>query len=123
MGRMVIWAKKQNKWVEEMVNEAGKKQINDVKWSKDESKITILIEDGQVIVGSVHGDKLWAKTIEKVPVFAEWSPDGKYLLIGTQYGEVMVWETTGNYLFSIKIQCLHGIDGIDANIEHVVVPE
>jgi len=104
-GLMVIWTPSGDSWAAEMVNDSGKKLISDVKWSSDGSKLCILIDDGQVIVGSVDGEKLWAKNIEKVPNFIEWSPDAKYLLIGTEKGEIMVYEANGNYLYSIKIMC------------------
>jgi len=96
-GLMIIWTPSGDSWAAEMVNDSGKKLIADVKWSSDGSKLCILIDDGQVIVGSVDGEKLWAKNIEKVPHFIEWSPDAKYLLIGSRSGEVMVYETNGNY--------------------------
>ena len=130
-GRMVIWTQKsgqepgKKEWVQEMVNETGQYQITAVVWSKDETKLAILIEDGQIIVGSVDGEKLWSKTIDKAPMIAEWSPDGKYLIVGTKFGEVMVWESVGNYLFSMKIMCLQGVEEIDQreDSDHVVVPD
>ena len=60
-GLMVIWTPSGDSWAAEMVNDSGKKLISDVKWSSDGSKLCILIDDGQVIVGSVDGEKLWAK--------------------------------------------------------------
>ena len=71
-GLMIIWAPSADTWAAEMVNDSGKKLIADVKWSADGSKLCIQIDDGQTIVGSVDGEKLWAKNIEKSPHQIEW---------------------------------------------------
>lgn len=71
-GLMVIWMNQQGEWKEEMVNESDKNLITDIRWSNTGFNLCILIEDGQIIVGSVEGDRVWNKKINKVPVKMEW---------------------------------------------------
>lgn len=105
-GTMIIWRKSQDTWVEEMVNNSGKNLITDVQWSADGTKLCILIEDGQMIVGSVDGERLWNLQIANdIPSIVEWSPDNKHILVGTKNGEVMVFDMLGNHMHSINLIC------------------
>ena len=70
-GLMVIWIEDNDKnFVEEMVNEAGKRRIKFAKWSNSGSYVVIIIEGGELILGSVDGERLWnqkmSNDIEKV---------------------------------------------------------
>lgn len=71
-GLMVIWMNQDGQWVEEMVNESEKSLITDTRWSNSGVNLCILIDDGQIIVGSVDGERVWNKKINKVPVKVEW---------------------------------------------------
>jgi hypothetical protein len=50
-------------WFEEMLNNRQKSSVAALKWSNDGTKIAIAYEDGQVIVGSVDGNRLWNKDV------------------------------------------------------------
>lgn len=60
------------KWIEEMVNESDKSLITDVRWSNTGFNLCIIIDDGQIIVGSVEGERIWYKKINKVPFRVQW---------------------------------------------------
>ena len=61
------------KWVEEMVNESDKSLISDVKWSNTGFNLCIIIDDGQIIVGSVEGERIWYKKLtNKAPYKVTW---------------------------------------------------
>lgn len=74
-------------------------------WSPDGLKICIIYDDGNCIVGSVSGERLWGKDLKHKLHLVSWSPDSKFLIFGTPDGEVKVYDEGGNPLFSIKIQC------------------
>ena len=67
-----------------MVNNRNKSLVKDMKWSVDGKKICIIYEDGQVIVGSVDGDRIWGKNLNVKLSTVDWSPDGRLLLFGTK---------------------------------------
>jgi WD repeat-containing protein 35 len=120
-GLMIIWINRAGKWVEEMVNESDKSLIRDVRWSNDGFYLCILVDDGQIIVGSVEGEKVWNKKVQKVPVMVEWSPDGRFMLVGTDKGEIMVFQHDGTYQYSIYIQCMNNLVNIPDG-QNVTIP-
>jgi len=69
-------------------------------------KICISYEDGAVIIGSVEGNRLWGKDLPHTIKLVEWSPDGRMLLVGTDEGDINIYDETGNLLNEIKIFCL-----------------
>lgn len=62
-GLIIVWIIHKGKWYEEMVNNRGKSQVRDMRWTPDGNKICIVYEDGAVIVGSVDGERLWGKEL------------------------------------------------------------
>ena len=67
-----------------MVNNRNRSLVKDMKWSVNGQKICIIYEDGQVIVGSVDGDRIWGKNFNVKLSNVDWSPDGRLLLFGTK---------------------------------------
>lgn len=67
-----------------MVNNRNKSFVTDMKWSVNGQKICIIYEDGQVIVGSVDGDRIWGKNLDVKLNNVDWSPDGRLLVFGTK---------------------------------------
>ncbi|TKR82027.1 hypothetical protein L596_015808 [Steinernema carpocapsae] len=62
-GLIIVWMIHQDQWYEEMINNRNKSTVVDMAWSFDGQKIAIAYEDGQVIVGSCDGNRLWSKEI------------------------------------------------------------
>lgn len=63
-GLIIVWMShisEENTWFEEMINNRQKSSVVALKWSNNGVKIGIAYEDGQVIVGSVDGNRLWSK--------------------------------------------------------------
>ena len=87
-------------WQEEMINNRKKSIVVDMRWTNDGQQICIVYEDGAVIVGSVGGDRLWAKELGVSLHKTEWSPDGRYILFATQSGELLVYGARGHALVS-----------------------
>jgi len=109
-GLIIVWTMQGNKWYEEMINNRNKSVIKDIKWSSNGEKVCIVYEDGNVIVGSVEGDRLWGKDLDHGISVTEWSPDGRLMLMGTPTGEIKVYDYLGNYLFPLKM-CSQISDG------------
>ena len=84
-----------------------------MKWTPNGEKIGIVYEDGAVIVGSVEGTRLWGKELQINLKIIEWSPDSRTILFGTPDGAVNVYDYVGNFNYSVKIQCLRGIQGTE----------
>lgn len=60
--------------------------------------LCILYVVGAVIVGSVDGNRIWAKEIHGATLtLTQWSPDSKVLLFGTNKGEVLIYDSHGSY--------------------------
>ena len=85
-------------WFEEMINNRNKGYVVDMNWSPDGSKICIAYDDGNVIVGSVEGSRLWGKQFDHELYNMTWSPDSSLLLFGTDKGEVKIYDSQGNYI-------------------------
>ena len=47
-----------------MVNNRNHSVVRDMAWNKDGQKICIVYDDGALIVGSVDGNRLWAKDLK-----------------------------------------------------------
>jgi len=85
-------------WFEEMINNRNKGTVVDMQWSPDGSKICIAYDDGNVIVGSVEGSRLWGKSIDHEIFSISWSPDSSLILMQTPRGEVKIYDCVGNYI-------------------------
>ena len=48
-------------------------------------------------MGSVDGNRLWAKELKDTLTHVQWSPDGKVLLFCTAKGEIQVYDSRGTY--------------------------
>ena len=53
-GLIIVWMLHKGMWFEEMINNRNKSVVRDMKWTADGQKISIIYEDGAVIVGSVE---------------------------------------------------------------------
>lgn len=105
-GLIIVWMLHKNYWFEEMINNRNKSTVTDMKWSPDGTRICIIYEDGNVILGSVEGSRLWGKELKHKLSLMEWSPDSKLMLFGTPEGEVRVYDANGNPIHQLKIYCL-----------------
>lgn len=102
-GLIIVWMLHKGSWHEEMINNRNKSVVRDMKWTADGKKISIVYEDGAVIVGSVGGDRLWGKELSLPLKFVEWSPDGKLILFVTLEAEIWVFDNDGNKLRSMQL--------------------
>ncbi|VDM15732.1 unnamed protein product [Wuchereria bancrofti] len=62
-GLIIVWLTQSDNWYEEMINKRNKSVVVGMAWSHNGSKIAIAYEDGQAIVGSVDGNRLWNKNV------------------------------------------------------------
>lgn len=109
-GLIIVWMMHKNHWFEEMINNRNKSVVTDMKWTPNGEKIGIVYEDGQVIVGSVEGTRLWGKDLDIRLKIIEWSPDSRTILFGTPDGAVNVFDFVGNFQYDVKISCLRGLN-------------
>jgi len=95
-GVIIVWTIEQNRFVEEMINSSDHAPVGDVKWSLDGKNICIVYGDGAIVVGSVGGDRLWAKSVDVSHQRLEWSPDGSNILIASTDATISVYDMSGN---------------------------
>eukprot|EP00049_Salpingoeca_infusionum_P026788 m.27924 g.27924 ORF g.27924 m.27924 type:complete len:1165 (+) comp8999_c0_seq1:165-3659(+) len=110
-GLIIVWMLYKGQWYEEMINNRNKSVVADMKWNSDGQKICIVYEDGEVIVGSVDGNRMWSKPLRLPLQQVEWSPNGKVLLFGTSNGEVHLFDHKGNFISKMELTCLEGTTG------------
>uniref|UniRef100_A0A914QDX5 Anaphase-promoting complex subunit 4-like WD40 domain-containing protein n=1 Tax=Panagrolaimus davidi TaxID=227884 RepID=A0A914QDX5_9BILA len=111
-GMIIVWSPNQhdNSWYEEMVNNRNKSTIMDMKWSPDGQKVSIVYEDGQVIVGSVEGNRIWAKDVSTGLAACAFNVDSSLLLIGLMDGEVHAYDSSGNFAFKVPMLCIESME-------------
>ena len=67
-GMIIVWMIHEGSWYEEMINNRNKSVVKSMKWNSDGQQICIVYEDGAVIVGSVEGNRIWAKDLKDTPL-------------------------------------------------------
>ena len=76
-----------------------------MQWSPDGEKICIAYDDGNVIVGSVDGQRLWGSELSQQSIAqVKWSPDSSRIVFALGPGTVHVYDSEGNFMF--KLNCL-----------------
>ncbi|TKR82028.1 hypothetical protein L596_015808 [Steinernema carpocapsae] len=109
-GLIIVWMIHQDQWYEEMINNRNKSTVVDMAWSFDGQKIAIAYEDGQVIVGSCDGNRLWSKEINGNLAKVCWSPDSALLLFGMVDGEVHAYNSNGDHVVKVPMACLDNVE-------------
>ncbi|KAK0405878.1 hypothetical protein QR680_018247 [Steinernema hermaphroditum] len=109
-GLIIVWMIHQDQWYEEMINNRNKSTVVDMAWSYDGQRIAIAYEDGQVIVGSCDGNRLWSKEINGNLAKVCWSPDSTLLLFGMVDGEVHAYNANGDHVLKVPMACLDNVE-------------
>lgn len=65
---------------------------------------------GQVIVGSVDGNRLWSKEIGSHLAAVTWSTDSSLLLFGLTDGEVHAYDLGGNFVLKVPMICIDSVE-------------
>ncbi|ELK27435.1 PREDICTED: WD repeat-containing protein 35 isoform X2 [Myotis davidii] len=111
-GLIIVWMFYKGSWYEEMINNRNKSVVRNMSWTADGQKICIVYEDGAVIVGSVDGNRIWGKDLKGVQLcHVAWSADGKALLFGMANGEIHIYDSQGNFIMKMKLNCLVNVTG------------
>uniref|UniRef100_A0A914MD46 Anaphase-promoting complex subunit 4-like WD40 domain-containing protein n=2 Tax=Meloidogyne TaxID=189290 RepID=A0A914MD46_MELIC len=111
-GVIIVWMTHgpDESWFEEMVNNRQKSTVSSLKWSNDGMKIAIAYEDGQVIIGSVDGNRLWNKDIGGSLTKIAWNTDDTLLLLGFADGEVHAYSQYGDFVSKVKMLCVENME-------------
>ncbi|KAF6107088.1 WD repeat domain 35 [Phyllostomus discolor] len=111
-GLIIVWMFYKGSWYEEMINNRNKSVVRSMSWTADGQKICIVYEDGAVIVGSVDGNRIWGKDLKGVQLWhVAWSADSKVLLFGMANGEIHIYDSQGNFIMKMKLNCLVNVTG------------
>nr|XP_006001165.1 PREDICTED: WD repeat-containing protein 35 isoform X1 [Latimeria chalumnae] len=111
-GLIIVWMLYKGSWYEEMINNRNKSVVRSMSWNADGQKICIVYEDGAVIVGSVDGNRIWGKELKGIQLcHVAWSPDSKILLFGMANGEIHIYDSQGNFIVKMSVNCLVNVTG------------
>ncbi|CAL1291163.1 unnamed protein product [Larinioides sclopetarius] len=103
-GFIMVWMEHKGIWYEEMVNNRQKSLVRGMAWNHDGQKICIIYDDGVIIVGSVDGNRIWGKELKGLNLTCvEWSPDGRFLLLGCNNAEVHIYEFGGAFVGKVPL--------------------
>ncbi|VDM97214.1 unnamed protein product [Thelazia callipaeda] len=105
-GLIVLWLVQNDNWFEEMINNRNKSAVIGMAWSHDGHKIVIAYKDGQTIVGSVEGNRLWSRNIANDLLAVCWSRDSSMLYFGLDDGEVLAYDASGTFIQKVHMVCL-----------------
>lgn len=104
-GLVIVWILHRGMWYEEMVNNRQRSVVKDLRWTPDGRAVCIAYEDGNVIVGSVDGARLWGKDLRRPISLIEWSPDSRYLLFAMAMGAVHLYDAnSGAFLTELGVK-------------------
>ncbi|KAI6210654.1 WD repeat-containing protein 35 [Aphelenchoides besseyi] len=111
-GLIIVWMSHatEDTWFEEMINNRQKSSVVALKWSNNGSKIAIGYEDGQVIVGSVDGNRMWSKDIATQLTCLTWNFNDMILLLGLIDGDVHGYDMNGNFAFKVPMVCVDSVE-------------
>ncbi|KAI6243756.1 WD repeat-containing protein 35 [Aphelenchoides fujianensis] len=111
-GLIIVWMSHatEDTWFEEMINNRQKSSVVSLKWSNNGTKIAIAYEDGQVIVGSVDGNRLWSKDIATQLTCLSWTSSDAILLLGMIDGEVHGFDMNGNFAFKVPMMIVESVE-------------
>eukprot|EP01063_Lacrimia_lanifica_P027043 TRINITY_DN3739_c0_g3_i2.p1 TRINITY_DN3739_c0_g3~~TRINITY_DN3739_c0_g3_i2.p1 ORF type:complete len:831 (+),score=159.45 TRINITY_DN3739_c0_g3_i2:69-2561(+) len=106
-GTIVVWRKQDGSFAEEMQNSHPKSYARALQWSPNGAQIAFAYANGELMVGTVEGNRVWGKTVdeEENPGGLSkllWTPDGKGLLVGNAAGEVRRYNAA-NGAFEAKV--------------------
>ncbi|EJD74175.1 WD repeat protein 35 [Loa loa] len=109
-GLIIVWLTQSDSWYEEMINKRNKSVVVGMAWSHNGSKIAIAYEDGQAIVGSVDGNRLWNKNVASNLVALCWSGDSSSVLFGLIDGEIHTYDATGVFMYKLRMACIENVE-------------
>jgi WD repeat-containing protein 35 len=100
-GTMIIWTEgSTNPYKEEFVNESAKKRIKFAKWSAGGNFVIIIFESGNLVLGSVEGERLWGKTVEMEIEFVTFLENDQVILIGDNSGGLIALDIRKGEIFA-----------------------
>lgn len=95
-GQIIVWTNGvDDTWHEDMVNNRNESKVNDLKWSPNGSQICIIYEDGEVVVGSVEGGRLWGKSTGQNLHKMVWTLNSKLLLLFDANNDMFAFNNEG----------------------------
>ena len=102
-GRIIVWVMYDGRWYEEMINSRSRVTVTSMQWSPDGEKICIAYDDGNVIVGSVDGQRLWGSELSQQSISqVQWNPESTRILFALGPGSIQVYDCDGNFLFKVR---------------------
>lgn len=103
-GLIVVWVLHKGMWFEEMVNNRDGSTVADLKWRADGEHICIAYEDGNVLVGTVDGNRMWAKDLPHKISQLAWAPDGRVILFAAPDGVIRTYNSVGNQVGTVAVR-------------------
>ena len=97
---MIVWAEFEEGFQEEMVNQSEENKIVFAQWSTNDNYIVICLDNNEMILGSVLGERLWSIKIAVPIKFLDWLEDDQTIVIADQFGEMLAMQTKNSETFA-----------------------
>ena len=101
-GLIIVWQYKDDLWCEEMVNNRNQSFVTDVKWTKKGKHIGIVYQDGNIVVGSVEGERIWGQEVNVPLKKIAWCPENRTIIFVTAQNEAKIYDHQGYYIDDLE---------------------
>lgn len=101
-GLIIVWRYENDSWCEEMVNNRNQSHVTDLKWTKRGKHIGIIYQDGNIVVGSVEGKRIWGQEVNVPLKKIAWCPENRTIIFVTAQNEAKIYDHQGYYIDDLK---------------------
>lgn len=98
-GLMVVWIEHKGSFVQEMINQSESNRIKLVSWSTSNSLIALVLEDNEVIMGTVEGERVWSLKVDVKVEFLQWLENDETLVLADRQGSLVAVEISSADIF------------------------
>lgn len=89
---MIIWSEFNGEFVEEMVNKSEQNKITLAWWSSNDRYILIVLDEQEIILGTVEGERMWSVKTDLRIVFQSWIENDETIVAISKEGEIVAIE-------------------------------
>eukprot|EP00210_Caulerpa_lentillifera_P005769 g5516.t1 len=113
-GVIIVWNLSKGHWNEELMSENKCGKVVRIRWDDTYEKMCIVYDKGYILVGNIEGKRHWSKDLNVTIFDMEWSPDSTKLLVAMSNARYGVYDSTGEFLTTVKLDSVNLSHGADA---------